>query len=206
MYRNFFKRIIDFVLALCGLIVLSPIFIILCVLIKLDSEGPVLFKQDRLGYKGKVYKMYKFRSMCVGAEKMKGGVYSNNNDFRITKIGKIIRMTSLDELPQLLNVLKGDMSLIGFRSPLTYHPWCWEDYTNEQKKMFDVRPGITGLAQINGRKKLEWGKRIELNIWYAENVTFLVDLKIIIITIFKVILNLDNENNGKTIEKEQEED
>lgn len=202
MYKNVVKRIIDFILALCGLIVLIIPMIIVAIAIKLESKGPVIFKQDRLGYKGKVYKMYKFRSMCVGAEKTGSGVYSDKNDARVTKVGKFIRATSIDELPQLVNVLKGDMALIGFRSPLTYHPWTWDRYTEEQKKMFNVRPGITGWAQVHGRKTVEWNKRIELNVWYAENVSFLLDLKILFMTVFKVLTNADNENVGETVSKD----
>lgn len=202
MYRKIIKRILDFILALCGLIVLIIPMIIVAIAIKLESKGPVIFKQDRLGYKGKVYKMYKFRSMCVGAEKTGSGVYSDKNDARVTKVGKFIRATSIDELPQLVNVLKGDMALIGFRSPLTYHPWTWDKYTEEQKKMFNVRPGITGWAQIHGRKTVEWNKRIELNVWYAENVSFLLDLKILFMTVFKVLTNADNENVGETVSKD----
>lgn len=197
IYSKYIKRILDFSLALIGLIILIVPMLIVAVIIKLDSKGPIIFKQDRIGYKGKVYKMYKFRSMCVGAEK--GGVYSDNTDTRVTKIGKIMRATSIDELPQLINVLKGEMALIGFRSPLTYHPWKWSEYTEEQKKMFNVRPGITGWAQVNGRKTVEWNKRIELNVWYAENVSFLLDFKILVMTVFKVLINADNENLGKTV-------
>lgn len=197
IYSKYIKRMLDFSLALIGLIILIVPILIVAVIIKLDSKGPVIFKQDRIGYKGKVYKMYKFRSMCVGAEK--GGVYSDNTDTRVTKMGKIMRATSIDELPQLINVLKGEMALIGFRSPLTYHPWKWSEYTEEQKKMFNVRPGITGWAQVNGRKTVEWNKRIELNVWYAENVSFLLDLKILVMTVFKVLINADNENLGKTV-------
>lgn len=199
IYSKCLKRIIDFILALFGLIITAIPMGIVAVAIKLESKGPVIFKQDRIGYKGKVYKMYKFRSMCVGAEN--GGVYSDNNDTRVTKVGKFIRATSIDELPQLVNVLKGDMALIGFRSPLTYHPWSWSEYTEEQKKMFNVRPGITGWAQVNGRKTVEWNRRIELNVWYAEHVSFLLDLKILFMTVFKVLTNADNENVGKTIQK-----
>lgn len=197
IYERVIKRGIDFILALMGLIVLAIPMAIVAIAIKVESKGPVIFRQDRLGYKGKVYKMYKFRSMCVGAEK--GGVYSDNKDSRVTKVGKFIRATSIDELPQLVNVLKGDMALIGFRSPLTYHPWPWSEYTEEQKKMFDVRPGITGWAQVNGRKTVEWHKRIELNVWYAENVSFLLDVKIFFLTIAKVLMNSDNENVGQTV-------
>lgn len=198
-YKNFLKRVFDFIFAFFCLLILFVPMIIIAIAIKIDSKGPVLFKQERLGYKGKVYKMYKFRSMKVGAEKE--GVYSNNKDTRVTKVGKFIRATSLDELPQLINILKGDMSLIGFRSPLTYHPWPFDEYTPEQKIMFEVRPGITGWAQIHGRKTVEWHKRIELNVWYAQNVSFWLDLKIFFKTIFKVVSNADNENTGETIKK-----
>lgn len=201
LYKKVLKRVLDVILASVGLIVAAIPMGIAALAIKLDSKGPVIFKQDRIGYRGRVYKMYKFRSMCVGAEK--GGVYSDNKDNRVTKVGKFIRATSIDELPQLINVIKGDMSLIGFRSPLTYHPWKWEEYTQEQKKMFEVRPGITGWAQVNGRKTVEWNKRIELNVWYAENVSFLLDLKILFMTVFKVLLNADNENFGETVKTEK---
>lgn len=201
LYKKVLKRVLDVILASVGLIVAAIPMGIAALAIKLDSKGPVIFKQDRIGYRGRVYKMYKFRSMYVGAEK--GGVYSDNKDNRVTKVGKFIRATSIDELPQLINVIKGDMSLIGFRSPLTYHPWKWEEYTQEQKKMFEVRPGITGWAQVNGRKTVEWNKRIELNVWYAENVSFLLDFKILFMTVFKVLLNADNENFGETVKIEK---
>lgn len=202
MYKRVIKRGLDFALALIGLTIAAIPMGMVAIAIKIESKGPVIFKQDRIGYKGKVYKMYKFRSMCVGAEK--GGVYSDKSDSRVTRIGKFIRATSIDELPQLINVLKGDMALIGFRSPLTYHPWPWDEYTEEQKKMFNVRPGITGWAQVNGRKTVEWHKRIALNAWYAENVSFLLDLKILFMTVFKVLINADNENIGETIKKSRD--
>ncbi|MDO4279942.1 MAG: sugar transferase [Lachnoclostridium edouardi] len=199
-YCKYIKNIIDRGIALLGLLLFWWLYIIIAILIKLDDpKGPVIFKQERLGKKGKVYRMYKFRSMRVGAEHMGSGVYSDNNDTRVTRVGKFLRATSLDELPQLVNLLKGEMSLIGFRSPLTYHPWTWDEYTEHQKKMFELRPGITGWAQVNGRKTVEWNKRIELNVWYAENVSFLLDLKIFFMTIFKVFSNADNENKGKTV-------
>ena len=197
IYTRKVKRMLDFILALMGLVIAAIPMGMIAIAVKLDSKGPVIFQQDRLGYKGKVYKMYKFRSMYIGAEK--GGVYSDKNDIRVTKVGKFIRSTSLDELPQLVNVLKGDCSLIGFRSPLPAHPWAWSDYTEEQKKMFNVRPGITGWAQVHGRKTVEWNKRIELNVWYAEHVSFLLDLKILFMTVFKVLTNADNENIGETV-------
>lgn len=205
MYRKFFKRFFDIVLSLIGLVVAAIPMAIVALAVRLDSKGPVIFKQDRLGRNGKVYKMYKFRSMCVGAEKMAGGVYSDNNDSRVGRVGKVLRATSLDELPQLWNVLKGDMSLIGFRSPLTYHPWPWEQYTETQRKMFTLRPGITGWAQVHGRKTVEWNDRITMNCWYAENVSFVLDVKILFMTVFKVLGNADNENHGETVKVNKKE-
>lgn len=200
MYVKFWKRFFDIVLSVIGLIVAAIPMAIVAIAIKWDSPGPVIFKQQRLRRYGKVYTMYKFRSMCVGAEK--GGVYSDDKDTRISRVGMIIRKTSLDELPQLWNVLKGNCSLIGFRSPLTYHPWPWEEYTEEQKKMFELRPGITGWAQVNGRKTVEWNNRIAMNVWYAENCSFLLDVKILFMTVFKVLRNADNENVGETVKNE----
>ena len=130
--------------------------LLVTVAIKIDDPGPAIFKQERIGKNGKVYKILKFRSMCLDAEKMGSGGYSEKNDNRVTKIGKILRATSIDELPQLINILKGEMSFIGPRPPLTYHPWPIEEYTEEQLRMFEVRPGITGWAQINGRKGEVW--------------------------------------------------
>ena len=198
MYKKYVKRALDFTLALIGIICLSPILMIIAVAVKIDSKGPVLFKQQRLGMNGKVYNMYKFRSMCVGAEKQ--GVYSDSNDSRITKVGHLLRASSMDELPQMINILKGDMALIGPRPPLTYHPWKYEEYSDEQKRMFEVRPGITGWAQVHGRKDVEWNKRIQLNVWYVDNVSFLLDVKIFFVTILKVISNADNENKGVSVQ------
>lgn len=193
------KRWIDFLIGIVGIVVLSPVFLVTAVAIKLDSPGKVFFLQERLGKDGKVFKIIKFRSMCVGAEHTGTGVYSGKGDARVTKVGKVLRATSIDELPQLINLIRGDMSLIGPRPPLTYHPWTIDKYTEEQFHMFDVRPGITGWAQIHGRKAVEWNKRISLNVWYVRNLSFLLDLKIFFMTIIKVLKNEDNENVGKTV-------
>lgn len=203
MYKYFLKRFFDIFVSLIGLIVCSPILLIIAILVKTTSKGPIIFKQQRIGRKGKVYNIYKFRSMCVGAEKMGSGVYSGKGDARVTKVGKFLRATSLDELPQFFNLLKGDMSLIGPRPPLTYHPWPYDQYTDEQKKMFNVRPGITGWAQVNGRKEVEWNRRIELNVWYVEHLSFWLDLKIFFKTIGKVFTNANNENVGATVKQPQ---
>lgn len=197
MYRKVFKRAIDFTAALLILIIASPILLITAVAVKLDSKGPMIFKQKRLGLNAKEFYIYKFRTMVVNAEK--GGVYSDDKDPRITRIGGILRKTSLDELPQLVNILMGDMSFIGPRPPLTYHPWPIEEYTEEQKRMFSIRPGITGWAQVNGRKAVEWNHRIELNVWYVDNLSFFFDVKIFFMTAFKVFTNADNENVGATV-------
>lgn len=195
---SIFKRTFDFIIAGVVLIVLSPFLLITAILIKLDSKGPVIFKQERLGKNGVPFKIWKFRSMCVGAEKKGTGVYSFKGDARITKVGKIIRATSIDELPQLINILKGDMALIGPRPALTYHPWPYEQYTEHQKHMFDVLPGVTGWAQVNGRKEVPWPERIELNVWYAKHMSLWLDLKIFFMTIFKVVTNANNENVDET--------
>ncbi len=199
MYKHFFKRVIDIFISLVGLIILSIPMLIIAIAIKCDSKGPVIFKQERVGKKGKVFKIYKFRSMCVGAEQTGSGVYSGKGDARVTKVGKLLRATSLDELPQFFNLLKGDMSLVGPRPPLTYHPWAWDKYTEEQKRMFEVRPGITGWAQVNGRKDVEWNKRIKLNVWYVDHVSLWLDIKILFKTVAKVFSNADNENKGATV-------
>ena len=199
MYKAIVKRLFDIVLSFIGLVILSPLFLIISLLIKIDSRGPVIFKQERIGKDEKLFNIYKFRSMCVGAEQQGTGQYSFSGDPRVTRVGKIIRATSLDEIPQLVNILKGDMSFVGPRPPLTYHPWKIEEYTPEQRRMFEVRPGITGWAQVNGRKEVEWHERIRLNVWYVDHCSLLLDLKIIFKTVAKVAKNEDNMNHGVTV-------
>ena len=199
MYRDCLKRYLDIMLALVALAFLWPFMLLAALCIKLDSPGPVLFKQTRLGFHGREFKIWKFRSMVVNAEHTGSGVYSGKGDARVTRVGKIIRATSIDELPQIFNILCGDMSLIGPRPPLTYHPWPLDEYTAEQRRMFDVRPGITGWAQVHGRKEVEWHRRIELNVWYVDHCSFFLDIKILLMTIFKVATNADNENVGTTV-------
>lgn len=205
MYK-YVKRILDFSVALIAAIILSPLMAITAIAVKVESKGPAVFKQDRLGLNAKVFKIYKFRSMCQGAEHTGTGVYSGADDIRVTKVGKIIRATSIDELPQLFNIIKGDMSFIGPRPPLTYHPWDISEYTEEQLHMFDVRPGISGWAQINGRKDVEWHKRIELNCWYVDNMSLWLDIKILFTTFIKVLKNEDNVNIGATLVTDEVEE
>ena len=200
LYRTYGKRCLDILFSLLMLVVSSPILLVSSLMILAESGRPVIFKQERIGLKGKVFHIYKFRSMVQNAEHTGSGVYSGKDDARVTRIGKLLRASSIDELPQLVNILKGDMSLIGPRPPLTYHPWKYNKYTKEQLHMFDVRPGITGWAQIHGRKGVEWHERIKLNNWYVDHLSFALDLKILFVTVFKVLSNSDNINESSTID------
>ncbi|GAA0182409.1 sugar transferase [Clostridium sediminicola] len=203
MFYKSFKRLFDILFSLFGLIILTPLLVIVAIAIKIESKGPIIFKQKRLGLNGKVFEIYKFRSMCVGAEK--GGVYETKGDTRVTKIGKFIRKTSIDELAQFVNIIKGDMSIIGPRPTLTYHPWPFEEYTEEQKKRFSIRPGVTGWAQINGRKDITWDIRIEYDVEYVNNLSFSFDVKIFFKTIIKVLCMQDNVNVGETVKTQTTE-
>lgn len=191
----------DIIFAGIMLLAASIPMLLVALLVKIDSKGPAFFEQERLGVNGKVFKMYKFRSMIVNAEHQGSGVYSGKGDARVTRVGRILRATSIDELPQLINILKGEMSFIGPRPALTYHPWPYEEYTEEQKKMFAVRPGITGWAQVNGRKEVEWPRRIEMNVWYVENMSFGLDMRILFNTVIKVFTNADNVNSTETAKR-----
>jgi len=197
------KRLLDFVVSLFRLILISPLLAIASAAIKLESEGPVFFKQERIGLNGSVFNIYKFRSMCVGAEK--DGVYEKKGDARVTRVGRFIRTTSVDELPQFANIIKGDMSIIGPRPVLTYHPWPFEEYTEIQRKRFNVRPGVTGWAQINGRKDVQWDRRIEYDIDYVNNISFQFDMKILFKTVIKVLTMHGNLNMGETAGKNSED-
>lgn len=193
------KRFLDIFFSFILLIILLPIMLLTALAIKIDSRGPVLFRQERLGYRKKVFRMIKFRSMQVNSEKTGSGVYSAKGDPRVTRVGRIIRATSLDELPQLINILLGEMSFIGPRPPLTYHPWPLEQYTDEQLRMFDVRPGLSGWAQVHGRKHVEWNERIRLNVWYVDHISFWLDIKIFFLTIKCTFSASNNENVGQTV-------
>ncbi|MBE6769127.1 MAG: sugar transferase [Ruminococcaceae bacterium] len=199
MYKKIIKRLFDVLAATILLVISSPVLLIAAIAIKLESKGPIIFKQVRLGKNAKEFYIYKFRTMVVNAEA--GGVYSDNNDPRVTRVGGILRKTSIDELPQLVNIIKGEMSFIGPRPPLTYHPWPVSEYSEEQIRMFEVCPGITGWAQVNGRKEVEWNRRIELNVWYIDNLSLWLDIKILFMTVFKVFSNANNENVGVTVQK-----
>lgn len=187
MYKKYIKRILDFILSLLATIVLSPLFLVIAIIIKIDSRGPTFFLQERLGKDGKVFKIIKFRTMIPNAEKIGDGLkVKTEGDNRITRIGKILRKTSLDELPQLINVIKGEMSIVGPRPPVTYHPHKYEEYREEQKIRFKVRPGITGLAQVRVRNSASWDERIKIDIEYVDKISFTMDIKIVLKTVVKV--------------------
>ena len=186
MYKKHVKRWLDLLFSALMLLVLWPLLIIIAIIVKVDSKGPAVFVQDRLTLNGRVFKMLKFRTMVVNAEKQGTGAYSFGNDPRITRAGNILRKLSLDELLQLVNIFKGDMSFVGPRPILTYHPCKYEEYTEEEKRVFTVRPGITGWAQVNGRNTVDWVQRFELNEWYVDHVSFLLDMKIVFKTFAQV--------------------
>lgn len=184
MYKDGLKRGIDFLLSLVGIIVLSPILLILCIAIKIDSKGPVIFKQKRLGKNKTHFYIYKFRTMKVDTPKETPTHLLSNPDFFITRVGKFLRKTSLDELPQLFNILKGDMAVIGPRPAL----WNQYDLIEERDKYHanDIRPGLTGLAQISGRDELEIDYKARLDGQYTANITPIMDLKCFFGTIISV--------------------
>ncbi|UCH12942.1 MAG: sugar transferase [Candidatus Omnitrophota bacterium] len=179
------KHIIDFLISFVVLIILLPVFIVIALLIKLSSKGPVFFTAERVGKNNKIFKAYKFRTMVDNAINMGMGIETAENDPRITGVGKILRTFSLDELPQLINVLKGQMSLIGPRPALVHQV---DQYTEEEKKRLVMRPGLTGWAQVNGRNLISWKERIKLDVWYINNWSLWFDLKVLFMTP-KVVLS-----------------
>jgi undecaprenyl phosphate N,N'-diacetylbacillosamine 1-phosphate transferase len=180
VYRFFFKRVIDFILSFAAFLILSPLFLLVALLLFISNKETPFFFQIRPGLRETPFTVIKFKTMN-NARDQKGELLSD--ELRLTSIGKFVRKTSLDEIPQLLNVIKGDMSLIGPRPLLMeYLPL----YSKEQRKRHEVRPGITGWAQVNGRNTISWKKKFEYDVWYVNNISFLVDLKIILLTLYKV--------------------
>ncbi len=196
MYAKYFKRILDFLLSLIALIILSPVFLIIAILVRVKLGSPVIFKQKRPGKNEKIFTLYKFRTMTDKKDE-NGNLLPDEK--RLTKFGKALRSTSLDELPELFNILKGDMSIIGPRPLLVeYLPL----YNEEQKHRHDVRPGLTGLAQVSGRNSISWEEKFDDDIRYIKNITFINDVKIFFETIIKVFKRegISQENNA-TMEK-----
>lgn len=203
MYKRFLKRLVDIVASVFGLIICAIPMLIVAIAIKIESKGPVIFKQERVGKGGKVFWMYKFRSMCVGAEQQEGGVYCTKGDRRVTKVGRFIRATSIDEIPQFINILRGDMSLIGPRPVLTYYPYEWHEYTEEQLKRFEVRPGVTGWAAVHGRKTNTVEARFAYDNYYVDHLSMWLDIKIIFMTIKAIFTNEGNEDDGASEVKKE---
>lgn len=196
MYKLFLKRIIDVIISLLIVILTLPLLIIISILLVYYNKGNLFFRQKRVGLREKLFTLYKFKTMTDEVDE--NGVLLPN-ELRITPIGSFMRNTSIDELPQLINILIGDMSLIGPRPlPVRY----LDLYTDEQKKRHNVRPGITGWAQVNGRNSISWKEKFALDVWYSEHISFLLDIKILFMTIYKV-LKISDINSGSKIGAER---
>ncbi len=194
--QKFIKRIIDIFLSLIGLIVLFPVLVILAILIRIKLGSPIFFTQDRIGKNGKVFKMIKFRTMLNVTDKWGKQL---PDEKRLTSFGKLLRSTSLDELPELINVFKGDMSLVGPRPLLVEYK---ELYSKEQFRRHEVRPGITGWAQVNGRNNLAWNEKFKMDVDYVDNFNIFMDIKILFMTVFKVLKRDGiNQDEHVTMEK-----
>ncbi|MBB1574790.1 MAG: sugar transferase [Flavobacteriaceae bacterium] len=196
MYKNFIKPAIDFVLALVGFLFLSPVFVLVTIGLFFANDGKPFFFQLRPGKNGKIFKIIKFKTMTD--KKDENGNLLPDAD-RLTKIGSFVRKTSLDEIPQLLNVIKGDMSLVGPRPLL---PKYLELYNDFQRRRNEVKPGITGWAQVNGRNSISWEKKFEYDVWYVDNVSFLLDIKILIMTVLKVVKSEGINEQGQATSNE----
>lgn len=202
MFSLFLKRLFDIVSCSIATVLLFPFGLIIAVAIKIDSKGPVFFAQDRRTKNGKIFKMLKFRSMVTDAEKQGTGLFSYDNDPRVTKVGRFIRKTSIDELPQLLNVIKGDISIVGPRPCVSYELGDFDTLNKKYKKRFQVKGGITGLAQVKGRNENSWDEKVTLDNQYVDRFTkegFWLDIKIMWWTVFKVFAK-KNINESKISE------
>lgn len=212
----FIKRLFDIISSGILIILLTPVWVIIAILIKKDSEGPILFKQGRRTKDGKIFQMYKFRSMVVNAEKMGTGLFNYENDPRVTKIGRKLRDSSLDELPQLFNIFKGDMTVVGPRPCVTYELGDFDTLNKKYKKRFQVKAGLTGLAQIKGRNDISWDEKVTYDNEYVDmfnKVGFLADIIIGIESVFKAFKHnniyenkIDDSMNDEESAKAEEEE
>lgn len=197
MYKVFLKRIFDFLAAFLGLLLISPIFLIIYIWLHFANQGAgVFFRQQRPGKNGEVFRIFKFKTMTDERD-TEGNLLPDSD--RLTEIGKFVRKTSLDEIPQLINVLKGDMSLVGPRPLL---PSYLELYNDFQRRRNEVKPGITGWAQVNGRNSINWEKKFEYDVWYVDHLSFWLDMKILLLTVKKVFISEGINEEGQATSEE----
>lgn len=204
MYKKYIKRIIDICISILFMPIYILLFIIIAPIIYFSDKGPVFYNAERLGKNGKIFKMYKFRTMKVNSEDIRntdGSTYNGEDDPRVTKIGKVLRKTSIDEVPQILNVLKGDMSFVGPRPDLPEHI---KQYDGNEVRKLDIRPGITGYNQAYYRNSVEWKERIKNDIYYIDNISFIMDIKVILKTILTVFKH-EGVYINKDVNKEEKE-
>lgn len=201
------KRIFDLFFGILGLMLTLPLFILIAIGIKLDSKGSIFFIQARLGLNKKPYNIYKFRSMVVNAQTMNASIFNVKNDNRVTKFGNFLRNTSMDELPQFINIIKGDMSFVGPRPPITYELGDLNDLTPEFNNRFKMKPGVTGLAQVSGRNALSWDEKVKYDNQYIQifkKTGILIDIKLILLTLVKIVKNEGSHEIDENVEKDKQ--
>ena len=192
-YVRFGKRLLDLLISAVVLLVFGPLMILIAILVKAGDGGPVLYRQERVGLHGRLFHLTKFRSMCLNAEHKGAGILVERNDARITTVGKVIRKLSLDELTQIFDVIRGEMSVVGPRPGLLYQA---ELYDDEQRRGLTVRPGITGWAQVNGRNAIPWPERIERDIEYVESISLFKDIQVMLMTLPSVLFGSNQIANA----------